>query len=107
MESNGYRDARECWPLVFRAVQLLAGHFDGARARDFEGFNKKDTRVRRRLANCPWWTLNLALDAHQRLRKYRKQLAGEGIEYDSIPTPYLAERSEALLLVNNRITGDE
>jgi hypothetical protein len=85
--ASGYRDASESWPLLYGAVRCLARCCDGAVMQDFRGFNKQDTQLGRRLANCRWWTSKMANDIYLRIRNYRKQLESAGIDYNAIPKP--------------------
>lgn len=75
-------------PIVF-AVRALARVCDGASTQDGMGFNGLDTKFGRSLAALPYdkWTVGRLIAAHKMLRKYRKQLAAHGIDYDSIEVP--------------------
>lgn len=71
------------------AIRFLADSCDRARDKDGAGFNKIDADRGHILASVPEeeWTPKQRYSAWQMLRKYRKQLAGRGIDYDAIPAP--------------------
>jgi hypothetical protein len=74
---------------LFDAVAFLAGRCDWAFHEDGVGYNKSDTGLGHFLAELPYgeWTATQRRAAWQMLRKYRRQLATGGIDYDAIPVP--------------------
>lgn len=82
--------------LVLQAVQLLTGRDqDQAEEQNGIGWNGSDTHRGHRLAERPWerWTPSMKAEAVELLRKYRRQLAGAGIDYDALVREYEAEAS--------------
>lgn len=75
--------------LLPLAVRALAGVCDGAEKRDGVGYNGADTGIGHRLAAKPaaLWTPGERYFIYHRIGKYRKQLAGYGIDYAEIPVP--------------------
>lgn len=71
------------------AVRALASVCDGAREDDGRGFNGTDAKFGHRLAVLPveHWTPEISRAAYEMLAKYRRQLAGFGIDYDRLPVP--------------------
>lgn len=82
--------------ILQHAVQLLAGHCDGAMLRDGQGFNKYDAHFGRIMANLPLeaWTPGKAYAIWKIIHRYKRQLAEYGIEYDQIPPPSVPDRKE-------------
>src|SRR4051794_33518038 len=76
-------------PTLGGAVQFLASVCDGARRQDGHGFNGADSNFGHWLASKPeqGWTPKLRRRAWVMLRKYRKQLAAAGIDFDAIAEP--------------------
>lgn len=71
------------------AIRALASVCDGAQSEDGAGFNKADARWGRLMAlesEADWHPAH-KFGAWETLRKYRRQLAGFGIEFDAIPVP--------------------
>jgi hypothetical protein len=75
------------------AVRALASVCDGALEHDGRGYSKTDAYLGRQLADTPdaLWPTALAVEAHGMLRKYRRQLAAFGFDYDTIPAPVVDE----------------
>lgn len=75
--------------ILLTAMQSLKGVCDGAREEDGSGFAGPDVRRGHRLAGTPWerWTGKDKAWAFHAARKYRKQLAGFGIDFETIPEP--------------------
>ena len=71
------------------AVQFLAGRCDFAVSQDGIGFNGSDASFGHKIAAVPAaeWTPEQARGVWEMIAKYRKQLAGGGIDYDAIPEP--------------------
>lgn len=74
---------------LYDAVAFLAGRCDWAFHEDGVGYNKSDTGLGHFLAELPYgeWTDTQRRAAWQMLRKYRRQLAAGGIDYDAIAVP--------------------
>lgn len=74
---------------IHRALGIIAGQCDGARDDDGVGFNGIDTHAGRQWAAMPaeLWDDDLTLAAWDMLRKYRRQLANAGVDYDELPVP--------------------
>ncbi len=77
---NNYREIHE-------ALEVISRHCDCAGAKDSQGFNKIDTNFGKDLARRDRLTYNQAKAAYRMLKKYKNQLSGYGIDYDSIPIP--------------------
>jgi superfamily II DNA or RNA helicase len=74
------------------AVKSIADMCDGARFKDSIGFNKPDAGRMHQFAYMKKWTRSEALDAYERIYKYKnKQLPALGIDYDDIPDPSTEE----------------
>ena len=73
--------------LLIRAVEYLAGVCDGARLQDDVGFNRFDSPFGKQLAALSSWTPRQRRAAWEMVRKYKRQLAAAGIDFDSIPEP--------------------
>lgn len=74
--------------LMWDAMRALAGHCDGAIARDGVGFNGTDSRWGREIAQVAFerWSPRVRwIVRHKILPKYRNQLLGYGIDLDQIP----------------------
>ena len=76
-------------PLLYRAVQTLAGMCDGALTQDGAGFNGPDSNFGKSISSVPpeAWDLGTQREAWEMLFKYRLQLGMYGINYDDIPEP--------------------
>jgi len=76
-------------PLLYKAVQTLAGMCDGAQTQDGAGFNGTDSKFGKQLASIPpeAWDLATQREAWEMLFKYRLQLGMQGIVYDDIKEP--------------------
>lgn len=76
-------------PACHAAIAALLGRCDGASTRDGAGFNRYDAGFARELADLPAerWSTKQIRAAWWMLRKYRKQLGEQGIDYDAIPAP--------------------
>lgn len=76
-------------PSLADAVQVLAGVCDGAHMHDDVGFNAVDAAAGRALAHTPEhaWDAETRRFAWEMLGKYRRQLAGHGIDFDALPEP--------------------
>jgi SNF2 family DNA or RNA helicase len=72
---------------IHSALKLLADRCDYASSVDGEGFNKIDSGFGKDLAGRSQLTFRQALAAHKMLKKYRGQLQGRGVDFDSIPVP--------------------
>ena len=80
--------------LIVEAAERLLSVCDGAVDEDGQGFNKPDSlRVRKLLSGYSLDATDLK-DLHTRLRKYKSQLSGWGIDYDALPVPPLDARHE-------------
>ena len=77
------------WSLLHDAVSALAGVCDYANSDDGKGFNGVDAGFGHSLADKPFesWSPKMVKATYKMVRKYRGQLAGFGIDFDSIPTP--------------------
>ena len=75
--------------IIYTAICNLASTCDGARRQDGTGFNAFDSDFGKSLAMQPFsfWSQAQKNAAYKMLRKYKKQLAGYGIDYDQIPDP--------------------
>ncbi len=80
--------------LLMLAVRYLAGVCDGARLQDGHGFNKLDTEFGHDLAVLAAWTPRQRRAAWEITRKYRHQLAQQGINWDSILEPPYTQSME-------------
>lgn len=71
------------------AARELAIRCDGAREKDFRGYNAIDTAFGKYLADLPEkeWGESAVVSAYRMLRKYKKQLSSYGIEYEDMPEP--------------------
>ncbi len=78
-------------PTIEQAVLALKAVCDGASTHDQRGFNGWDAKfvadLLRGKAQYGTWTLGQQRALHKMLRKYTKQLATLGIDYELIPTP--------------------
>lgn len=76
-------------PTLDQAVKALAERCNYATTWDHQGFSKFDADFGHKMANLPMdrWTFRQAKAVHKMLKKYRKQLAGMGIDYTLIPEP--------------------
>ena len=72
---------------ILTALRNLAGMCDGGRRRDEVGFNAFDADFGGKLARQEILTPRQAHAAWRMIRKYKRQLAGFGIDYDSIEEP--------------------
>ena len=82
-----------------KAASALSSRCDGAHQLDGQGYNAADTHFGKSLAmlELASWDDDTAAAAHHMLRTYRDQLAGLGIDFDSLPTftsenPYSGRR---------------
>ena len=75
------------YEIIRQAIESLLSVCDGARTEDGSGFNKIDGGFARSLASQEHWSIKQAICAHKMLKKYRGQLSGHGIDYESIPVP--------------------
>src|SRR5215831_5785370 len=91
------QDPGHGYAAIHDAMAQLAGVCDFAESQDGQGFNATDTWLGHLLAAMPAdaWTEDEALAAWDILRKYRGQLGGFGITYDTLPRPVGAEELEA------------
>lgn len=71
---------------ILNAVQVLASVCDGAHSRDHQGFNGYDAQYAKILLSKTW-TDRDSYNAWRMLKKYRKQLASLGINYDDLVPP--------------------
>lgn len=84
---------------IVRAAEELLSVCDGAHEEDGRGFNKPDSmRVRSLMSKYVLDERDLR-DIWERLRKYRVQLSGFGIDYDTLPEP---PKQEALPVATAR-----
>jgi len=74
---------------LHNAVNQIAMRCDGAHTQDGVGFNGQDTKFGKRAAETPVteWTPEIASEVHHMLRTYKNQLAGYGVDYDSLKLP--------------------
>lgn len=72
---------------IREAISSLLTVCDGAVSKDGHGFNGRDAGWARTLHIQPVWTPKQLCSAHTMLCKYKKQLAGFGIDYDAIEAP--------------------
>lgn len=75
------------FPELREAGARLSEVCDGAREQDGQGFNGFDSPFAKDLLSKPSWSQRQASAFHKMLRKYRKQLDGFGISYDTLPAP--------------------
>lgn len=75
------------FPELREAAEALRSVCDGAQEQDGQGFNGFDSPFARDLLSKGSWSPRQAQAMHKLLRKYRKQLAGFGMNYDTIPVP--------------------
>lgn len=75
--------------LAAAVLALAARDTDHATEANGVGYNGTDTGFGNRLAATPVerWTAGNRCEAYEMLRKYRKQLAAYGIDFDEIPAP--------------------
>ena len=75
--------------LLFGAVRAIATACDGAEKKDGQGFNSYDRDFGHDLAvsNPATWSPRKTRSAWKMMRKYRVQLAGHGIDFNTIPEP--------------------
>lgn len=99
--TNTTPEATPDYTGIQAAVQFLASVCDYASSEDGQGYNGTDTYLGHQLAALPYelWTGEVALAAWDMIRKYRRQLEGQGIDYDTLPVPpgaaeLLADRAE-------------
>jgi hypothetical protein len=71
---------------ILNAIQVLASVCDGAHSRDHQGFNGYDAQYAKILL-AKTWTDRDSYNAWRMLKKYRKQLASLGINYDDLVPP--------------------
>lgn len=69
--------------------QLLTSRCDGASLRDGQGWNKFDSQYGRRMAMTPQekWSSEDKREVYFTLRKYKRQLSEEGVEWESLTEP--------------------
>lgn len=86
--SNGELNSYDPSPLI-KAVRVLADTCDGAKGKDFVGFNRADSRYGTMLALVPEsvWNNSVCYEAWMMLAKYKNQLLLNGINYDEITPP--------------------
>jgi SNF2 family DNA or RNA helicase len=74
---------------LHQATSLLSAACDGALALDGAGFNKFDSPVGKSMTMIPPrnWSPGQVRMMYGLLRKYRKQLASDGFDFDSITAP--------------------
>jgi len=74
---------------IHEAVSALAGVCNWAADYDGQGFNKPDSWFGHAAASIPAsdWDDDMAITARAMIRKYKKQLAGFGIDWDTLPVP--------------------
>jgi len=80
--------------LVYQGIVALAGHCDGAQAKDFQGFNGVDTHFGRRVAGVPreQWTPEVFDECCHIILKYREQvLAYTGIDVATLQVVLAAQ----------------
>ena len=79
----------ELYRTLHRCMQLVAGVCDGAAQLDGCGFNRMDTSFGHVLAESEptRWSPKMAGIAHRFAVKYRRQLAGAGVDVEQIPKP--------------------
>lgn len=89
---------------IGETLRYLTDRCDGAQSKDLAGLNKPDSMRLHRLALIPEedWTTKQKYDAYCRLKKYKKQLAGGGIDYEKIPAPL-----EPIATSDRKISGGE
>jgi len=77
------------WAVLHDAVVRLSSVCDYANTNDGTGFNGVDAGFGHSLAEKSFdrWTPKMVKSTYKMVRKYRGQLAGFGIDFDSIPTP--------------------
>lgn len=76
-------------PTLEQAVKALAHECNRATTWDHKGFSKYDVDFGHRMADLPVekWTHGQAKGVYKMLKKYRKQLASMGIDYDHLRNP--------------------
>jgi SWI/SNF-related matrix-associated actin-dependent regulator of chromatin subfamily A-like protein 1 len=77
-----------------KAVQSLLNVCDGASTEDGVGFNGVDSHFIRSVMSKDFCTPKMAIAVRRTLRKYTKQLAKHGVDFNAIPAPRLAEVKE-------------
>lgn len=97
-------------PTLERAISSLLGVCDGASSLDGQGFNGVDAGYARHLNSKPEWSRLDAQNANKMLRKYRRQLAGFGIDYEQLagtiqnyPERFTRLQRNEILLSGNQI----
>jgi hypothetical protein len=73
--------------MILSAVKILKSVCDGAHEKDQQGFNMIDTRIASWILSLENPDEDVLWTAWNMLRKYKKQLKGLGIDYDSISEP--------------------
>lgn len=92
-------------PSVQDAIEALLSVCDGATSKDFAGFNGPDSTYFRNLLSYQpdpkAWSPVTVYKAYDKLRKYRNQLIGLGVDYSAIPVPAKpASLAKSIELVN-------
>lgn len=80
---------------ILEAGRLLSGVCDGAVALDGQGFNAFDAPTAKSIIGTGSPSDRQIRSLWHILRKYRKQLSGFGVEYDSLVPPEPAPRAQA------------
>lgn len=80
-------------PEILEAARMLAGVCDGARTRDESGYNAVDGPTAKSILRAPSPTARQIRCLWNILRKYRGQLEGFGVQYDSLVPPELPPRA--------------
>lgn len=79
---------------IREAANVLAAHDpDSASERNEVGYNAADQWVKQ-LLGFPAWTFEQEKEVHEVIRKYRKQLAANGIDYDALVGEVDASQNE-------------
>jgi SNF2 family DNA or RNA helicase len=83
---------------VREALQAISRNCDGAISQDGVGFNGVDTGFAKTLLTKTTWTPKMELAAHKILKKYRKQLLNNDINYDTLELMEQTPKKEENLL---------
>ena len=84
------------------ALKILAAKCDGAHSWDGHGFNKIDAYRGKMYAHTDLslWNDDIAAKIYVMLRKYKKQLASSGFDYDAVTAPTIKPKRRVELFGN-------
>ena len=91
-------------PKLVEAISAINRRCDGASSADGQGFNGTDAKFGKALAQTPpeAWSPAVQRQAWELLRKYRKQLTAEGIDYEAIDEPEAVGGPQGLRCIDAR-----